>query len=386
VLASILVGALALGSELPGDPTLVSDYYVLDLLLGVIAISLLPLRRSAPLVVALIVTACAGFSVFATGAFAIAVISLATRRRRREIAAVAPVWIVAAIVGYRATRSVRLPVTGMPEAWWALMLLAAVVFGAFVLPGLYIGGRRELLTTLRERAQTAEREQAARVEQTRITERTRIAREMHDVLAHRISLVALHAGALAYRDDLTREETAGTAGIIRDNAHHALTELREVLGVLRDGDDAADPNRPQPTLAALAELLEECAAAGTVVTCTVSSEVTAGLPGLPGQASRNAFRILQESLTNARKHAPGQAVLIDIGGSPGERLTLVVSNTAADVGQGVTSRSGSAGQPPASGLGLIGLAERARLAGGELVHGIESGGRFTVRAWLPWPT
>jgi len=383
VVAAILVGGLALGSDLPEDPALVSDFFVLDFLLGVLAISLLPLRRSAPLTVALLVSVCAGFSNFAAGAVAVAVISLATRRRWREIAAVAPVWVVAAVVGYLATRSVRLRVSGMPEAWWVLMLFAAIVYGAFVLPGLYIGGRRELLETLRDRAQTAEREQVARVEQARVTERTRIAREMHDVLAHRISLVALHSGALAFRDDLTREETAGTAGIIRDNAHLALTELREVLGVLRDSDDAADPDRPQPTLAALAELLEECAAAGTAVTCTVSGEVTAALPGLPGQASRNAFRILQESLTNARKHAPGQAVLVDIGGRPGERLTLVVSNTAADVGPG---RSGSAGQPPASGLGLIGLAERARLAGGELVHGIETGGRFTVRAWLPWPT
>jgi signal transduction histidine kinase len=229
---------------------------------------------------------------------------------------------------------------------------------------------------------TAEREQAARIDQARVTERTRIAREMHDVLAHRISLVALHAGALAYRDDLTRDETAGTAEIIRDNARLALTELRDVLGVLRDSDDAAGPDRPQPTLAALGELLEECAVAGTPVTCTVSSEVTTALPGLPGQASRNAFRILQESLTNARKHAPGRAARVEIGGTPGERLTLVVSNTVPDDWQG---RSGSADHPPGSGLGLIGLAERARLAGGELVHGIESG-RFIVKAWMPWPT
>jgi len=374
---------MALGAELPEDPALFGGLHMLDFLLGVIAISLLLLRRSAPLAVAGIVSACAGFSTFATGAFAIAVISLATRRRWREIAAVAPVCVVAAIVGYRAMDSARLPVTGMPDAWWALLLLAAIIYGALVVVGLYIGGRRELLATLRDRAQTAEREQAARVDQARVTERTRIAREMHDVLAHRISLVALHAGALAYRDDLTRDETAGTAEIIRDNAHLALTELRDVLGVLRVTDAAAGPDRPQPTLAALAELFDECAAAGTPVTCTVSAEVDAALPGLPDQASRHAFRILQESLTNARKHAPGRAALVEISGSPGERLTLVVSNTVPDVGRGV---SGRADHPPGSGLGLIGLVERARLAGGELVHGVDRSGRFIVGAWVPWPT
>lgn len=382
VLAATLVGMVAFGAVLPEDPALGDGLHLLDFVLGVIAIGLLPLRRKAPLAVAAIVSVIAGFSSFAFGAFGIAVISLATRRRWREIAAVALVCAVGAI-GYRDPVSTSLAALGEPMAWWMVFLAEAIVYGSCVVAGLYIGGRRELFVTLRDRAQTAEREQAARVDQARVTERTRIAREMHDVLAHRISLVALHAGALAYRDDLTRDETAGTAEVIRDNAHLALTELRGVLGVLRDTDDAAGPDRPQPTLAALAELFEECVGAGTSVTCTVSSEVTTALPGLPGQASRNAFRILQESLTNARKHAPGRAVLVEIGGSPGERLTLEVSNTVPDVGHG---RSGSADHPPGSGLGLIGLAERARLAGGELVHGVDRSGRFTVRAWVPWPT
>lgn len=385
MLAATLVGFLGFVAVLPEDPALFDGLHALDFVLGVIAIGLLPLRRKAPWAVAAIIAAIAGFSSFAFGAFGIAVISLATRRRWREIAAVALVCAVGAI-GYRDPVSTGIAALDEPLAWWALFLTEAIVFGSCVVVGLYIGGRRELLATLWDRAQTAEREQAARVDQARTTERTRIAREMHDVLAHRISLVALHAGALAYRDDLTREETAGTAGIIRDNAHLALTELRDVLGVLRDTDDtdeAAVPDRPQPTLAALAELLEECAAAGTPVTCTVSVEVEAALPGLPDQASRNAFRILQESLTNARKHAPGRAALVEIGGSPGERLTLVISNTVPDVGRGV---SGRADHPPGSGLGLIGLVERARLAGGELVHGVDRSGRFIVGAWVPWPT
>ena len=193
--------------------------------------------------------------------------------------------------------------------------------------GFYVGGQRELLATLEARAMTAEREQAARVDQARTAERGRIAREMHDVLAHRISLVAMHSGGLVYRDDLTREQTVETAEVIRDNAQLALAELREVLGVLRDGDPGAAPERPQPTLAALPELIDEARAAGNPVTCalTLSSRGAAegDLGALPESTSRSAYRILQEALTNARKHAPGLPVRLEIGGRPGERLVLL---------------------------------------------------------------
>jgi len=382
MLAAAVIGFLAFGTILPEDSVLYDGLHALDFFLGVIAIGLLPLRRRAPLAVTAIVAAIAGFSAFAVGAFGIAVISLATRRRWREIAAIALVSVIATI-GDRGPVATSLTATAEPVAWWELVLAVALVYGLCVVVGLYIGGRRELIATLQDRAQTAEREQAARVDQARTTERTRIAREMHDVLAHRISLVALHAGALTFRKDLTRDETAGTAEIIRDNAHLALAELRDVLGVLRDTDAPAGPDRPQPTLAALPELLEECEAAGTTVTCTVSGEVAGMLPGLSEKASRNAFRILQESLTNARKHAPGLAAVVEIGGRPGERLTLVVSNTVPDVR---LAPSAGADNLQLSGLGLIGLVERARLAGGELVHGVDVGGRFTVSAWVPWPT
>ena len=128
--------------------------------------------------------------------------------------------------------------------------------------GMYIGSRRELLWTLRDRAERAEAEQALRVEQGRLNERTRIAREMHDVLAHRISLIAMHAGALAYRTDLTAEEMRQTAELIQAKSHEALTDLRQVLGVLRDGEAGGRSERPQPTFADLSALVLEAEGAG----------------------------------------------------------------------------------------------------------------------------
>lgn len=206
---------------------------------------------------------------------------------------------------------------------------------------------------------------------------------MHDVLAHRISLVALHAGALTYRDDLTRTETVGAAGIIQSNAHLALAELREVLGVLRTGgsnqpDGAAE--QPQPTLAELPALLADVREAGSQVRLD-NRVATRAVPQL---LSRTAFRIVQEALTNARRHAPGAAVTIRLaradsstGLDGGGHLEVKISNPVAAPTQ--PSRESD------PGVGLIGLAERAELAGGSLQAGPQPDGTFVVQARLPWP-
>jgi signal transduction histidine kinase len=254
------------------------------------------------------------------------------------------------------------------------LVLAPVVYGAAAVTGFYVGARRELAANRHEQALAAEREQALVAETARESERTRIAREMHDVLAHRISLVALHAGALVYREDLTRAQTAETAATIQANAQLALTELRQVLGVLRPGDGAQDVEAPQPTLAELPALLADSREAGTEVTLD-TSRLAGTLDLVPTTLSRNAFRILQESLTNARKHAPGVPVKVAVAGAPGARLDLEVSNP-------IGTRAGIA--LPSAGVGLAGLSERAVLAGGTLEHGARSDGSFVVEAELPW--
>jgi signal transduction histidine kinase len=239
-----------------------------------------------------------------------------------------------------------------------------------------MGAQRQLVDSYRERALTAEREQQARVARARAAERTRIAREMHDVLAHRISLVAMHAGALGYRSDLSEEERGSAAKSIEDNAHRALSDLRAVLGVLRDPTQPADvaPERPQPGIDDIAALVAEERAGGMRV--RLSDRVEDDVPAATG---RTAYRIVQEALTNVRKHAPGTAVTVDVAGSTADGLVIGVRN-AAPVGP-------AAAPPlPASGLGLLGLAERAALAGGRISHGTDPGGGYAVRAWIPWDT
>jgi signal transduction histidine kinase len=264
-----------------------------------------------------------------------------------------------------------------PEDDWlstvASYLVSTLGLAAIVGWGMFVGGRRQ---AKRERVRRAQAEQRLRVEQIRHAERTRIAREMHDVLAHRISLLSLHAGALEFRPDAPPAEVARAAAVIRASGRQALEDLRAMIGLLRDGADGQAPPSPQPTLAALPELLQESRAAGMRVHADVRLPDLAAVPEAIG---RHALRIVQEALTNARKHAPSAAVDLRIEGAARQGLTIEVRNPAPVL---------TASEPhvPGSGTGLVGLAERATLTGGHLEHGLDEHGNFRLRAWLPWPT
>lgn len=252
-------------------------------------------------------------------------------------------------------------------------LFGGVLFAAMVVAwGMYRRSRRQ---TKRERHGRAQAEEQLRIEEIRHAERERIAREMHDVLAHRISLLSLHAGALEFRPDAPPDEVARAVGVIRASAHQALEDLRSVIGTLRDGADSEKPPPPQPTLAALPGLLEESRAAGMQLYADVR---VADLTAVPDGIGRNALRIVQEALTNARKHAPSAEVDLRVEGAPGEGLTIEVRNPAP-------ARPAGATEIPGSGTGLVGLAERAALSGGRLEHGFDRRGDFYLRAWVPWP-
>ena len=338
-----------------------------DPAVGLLAFALTAFRRRWPVPVAVVVTVLSGFSAVAGGAWVLALCSLATRRQVRELALLVPLSLGASLafeVLYPSQDDLPL---------WIAGLVAGLVVAAVVAVGSSVGADRARVQSLRDRAETSEREQQARVAAARASERTRIAREMHDVLAHRISLVAMHAGALTYRPDLPADQQAEVARTIEENAHLALRDLRDVLGVLRAGapDTSLDPERPQPGLADLPDLVAEACAAGTRVTL---EDHTA--EGVPTTVGRTVYRIVQEALTNARKHAPGCPVTVRTGGGPGSGVDVVVENPLP-VGPGPAL--------PGAGLGLLGLQERVDLLGGTLTHGTDRG-RFVVRASLPWAT
>lgn len=305
-----------------------------------------------------------------------ALVSLATRRKPHEIAATAVLWTLSAVA------SEQLLPLGEPLPWWQMAIVMLVAIGMTTMTGMYIGGRRQLLQSLREQAQSAKREEQARIEAARAGERTRIAREMHDVLAHRLSLVALHAGALEYRTDLSPEATREAAVVIRENAHLALRELRDVLGMLRDPNTLFDDEhaRPQPTLGELSGLLEQSRAVGSEVSLVMEPGVEAGLAALPEASSRHLYRVVQELLTNARRHAPGEPVRLVFDGKPGRQIRVRASNKRVPEGLA----GAAAGGLPSSGLGLVGLQERLRLAGGDLSTDPFTQAEFSVEAWLPW--
>ncbi|MER6942845.1 histidine kinase [Nonomuraea sp. NPDC000554] len=231
--------------------------------------------------------------------------------------------------------------------------------------GLWAGARKQVVAGLRERAERLEREQAARTEQARAEERARIARDMHDVVAHRVSLMVLRAGALEI--NAADEQTAAEAELIRATGKEALTQLRAVLGVL--DRSSGKPFHPQPTLADLDWLLDQSRSVGVPV--ERRDEGTAG--ELPIMVEHTAYRVVQEALTNIHKHAGPAATQVVLRHHPAA-LEVTVKNVAPPDGTPPL---------PGSGLGLIGLRERVELLGGEFSARAEADGGYTVSARLP---
>jgi signal transduction histidine kinase len=321
-------------------------------------------RRRWPLGVGLAVVAVLIISPAAGLAASVTLYTVAAYRRWQLACLVAAVQVAPLPL----ERAIQPPGTSL-----AVYYLAGTFGPALIIAwGMFRRSRRQ---AQRERARRAQAEEQLRTEQIRHAERTRIAREMHDVLAHRISLLSLHAGALEFRPDARPEEVARAAAVIRASAHQALEDLRAVIGVLRDGPDGPAPQPPQPTLAALPGLVEESRAAGMRIRAEVG---VADLAAVPDAIGRHALRIIQEALTNARKHATAAPVELNLNGAPGHGLTIEVRNP-------VPALATAEPKIPGTGSGLLGLAERAALSGGRLEHGPDDHGHFRLHAWLPWP-
>ncbi|WP_344860092.1 sensor histidine kinase [Planomonospora alba] len=336
----------------------------LDQAIAALGCAAIWLRRRRPVELAVALIVLSAFSELIAGPMLLMLFVVAVHRPPRTTAAVFALSMVASVV-FAVVRSD----TGSPLM---LLLVGVPLQAAAVGWGLFVHHRRRLVLSLRERAVRAETEARLRAEQARYYARQEIAREIHDVLGHRLSLLSVHAGALEFNPGAPAEDIAHAAKVIRESAHQALQDLREVVGVLR----APVGELPQPTLADLPQLAEESRRAGERVELL---EETAG--AVPDGVGRTAYRIVQEGLTNVRKHAPGAEVRIRVAGEPGAGLAVEVRNTApAAVPVPASVPSAGAGQ------GLTGLSERVALVEGRLEYGPEAQGGWRLAAWLPWPS
>ncbi|KUN21450.1 histidine kinase [Streptomyces antibioticus] len=271
-----------------------------------------------------------------------------------------------------------------------------------LLLGLYVGARRRLMESLRERADSLERElqllaerAEERAEWARNEERTRIAREMHDVVAHRVSLMVVHAAALQAVARKDPEKAVKNAALVGDMGRQALTELREMLGVLRSGDGAAArraavplaavgvaaaaaasravEESDGPCLSELEELIGQSAAAGMVVDLTVEGDVRP----YAGEIEQTAYRVVQEALTNVHKHAAGAKTHVRLAHRGSEIAMQVENEPPPEVSVASSARL------PSGGNGLVGMKERVAALGGVFVSGPTDAGGFRVSAVIP---
>ncbi|MGW7333770.1 sensor histidine kinase [Streptomyces sp. NPDC054840] len=361
-------------------------------LFGFVVGATLVLRRRWPIAVVLVGIAVSpaamGFLLAVVGMYTLA----SSEVPRRITATLASMSLAATfVVMYLRTR-------GDVEADATLVVVLSVfVAVALTVPpvlfGLYIGARRRLMESLQERADSLERELSLladraeeRAEWARTEERTRIAREMHDVVAHRVSLMVVHAAALEAVAVKDPARAAKNAALVGDMGRQALTELREMLGVLRAPPKPAPAPVPAlavaavafagggedgPSLGELEVLVGQSRAAGMAVEMLVHGEGAA----YPAEVEQAAFRVVQEALTNCHKHAPGARVVVRLAHRAGE-VAMQVENGPCD---------GKAAEPglPSGGNGLVGMRERVLGLGGVFVSGPTEAGGFRVSAVLP---
>ena len=293
----------------------------------------------------------------------IAAFSAASRRSRLWMATVCAAMVASELGDFDLSRSEGLDVPGKLGFFLAYVLPAIVV----LVVGLVRSNQKERMIALQAQAELTHEEMATRENFARQEERDRIARDMHDTLSHRLSMIAVYAGGLAYRKDLDPEETRQSARTIRDEAEAAVGDLREALHSLRS-EGRIDPRE------GVESLVERSRQAGMEV--EVRYQAGAGpqsLEELSTMAGHALNRAVQEGLTNARKHAPGQPVTITIA-TLADALSITMSNPTAQTGEKTGVHSG--------GYGIVGMRERASVVGGSLQVQDEEG-RFSWTLRLP---
>ncbi|MGV9642329.1 sensor histidine kinase [Streptomyces sp. NPDC004822] len=378
---------------------------------GALAGSVLLLRRRWPIAVVLVsiavLPAQMGFLLSIVGLYTLA----ASELPRRIIASLAGMSFVGTLIVTFVWVRQDVARGSLTVGDWVVPFASVTTAIGLTAPslllGLYVGARRRLMESLRERADSLERElqllaerAEERAEWARNEERTRIAREMHDVVAHRVSLMVVHAAALQAVARKDPEKAVRNAALVGDMGRQALTELREMLGVLRSGvapanaargagtplaavgvaaaaaadrERAEEPGTEGPWLSELDELVGQSAAAGMVVDLSVEGESRAYAP----EVEQTAYRVVQEALTNVHKHAAGAKTYV--------RLAHRVSEIAMQVENEPPPEAGSASSArlPSGGNGLVGMKERVSALGGVFVSGPTDAGGFRVSAVIP---
>jgi len=352
-----------------GAPSSLAIPFLVGLALLLVQVFPLLWRRSHPSLVLLLVAAAfaarvllgfnpgiAGFGLF-VAMYSVAVYDVGVRRL---------LFLLVAGGGFIAG-FVAFAVTGNPRSF--AITVPSLIFVAAWLIGDYLRTRRAYVSQLEERAARLERERDQDRRLAADEERTRIARELHDVVAHDVSVIAIQAGAARAVQSTKPEAAAQALGLIETTARETLVELNRLLGVLRSGNGATPDRSPQPGIGQLASLVEGLRAAGLVVDARVDGEPRP----LPSAVDLSAYRIVQEATTNVLKHARARRVDIRVHYSE-TVLGLDIRDDGAGDGSDPTSSSGH---------GLIGMRERVALFGGELKAGRDPAGGFSVHARLP---
>ena len=408
-----VVSALECGLEGIGFAQQVSLPVPVGVLFGLVVGSVLLVRRKWPITVVLVSIAVTpaemGYLMGIVGLYSLA----ASEVPRRFTAALAGMSTVAVyiVTMVRLRQDVAQADVDQqdfdPSGWYVPVVSLFMTLGLNAPPllfGLYIGARRRLMESLRERADSLEQELsllADRAEQraqwARQEERTRIAREMHDVVAHRVSLMVVHAAALQAVALKDPQKAVKNAALVGDMGRQALTELREMLGVLREEAPAGPAALPLaavgraaaaaaeaaaedggvggdgPCLDALEALVEQSRQAGVVVELLVMGEARP----YGAEVEQTAYRVVQEALTNVHKHAAGAKVVV--------RLAHREAEVAMQVENGPSDASAADADLPSGGNGLVGMRERVTGLGGVFVSGPTDAGGFRVSAVLPVP-
>jgi signal transduction histidine kinase len=372
VLACMVAGSLVVPRGANGVTWGVRTPDPLSLLLMLLAAAALVFRRRAPRTVLAV-----------TGA--LSVIECVTGDPRAPVAmsAVIALYTVASTTDRTTTLRVGLltmtvltaaAILGGPLPWYAQENLGVLAWtGIGATAGDAVRSRRAVVQAIRERAERAERTREEEARRRVAEERLRIARDLHDVVAHHIALVNVQAGVAAHVMDKRPDQAKEALGHVREASRSALEELRATVGLLRQSGDPEAPTEPAPGLSRLDELADTFRHAGLPVEVARADQGTE----LPAAVGLAAYRIIQEALTNAQKHAGADAKaevsVVRVG--PNIEVTVL------DDGAGAAGVPGDGG-----GHGLLGMRERVTALGGTLTTGPRYGGGFRVHAILPLKT